>query len=392
MDRLALVPATHRAERLFLLDVLAGKTPPFDVDAEAFLAVAPKKLHPFLFVRLREAQLPAAVRDVLSAAYRRNALQELRRAAELRRIDGALAGAGIGFLVLKGPVLAATVYPDRAARTMTDLDFLIAGEEMDRAMRVLEQAGYRVPPQFAGAELAAGDAPPLIHDEPGGPSVELHAMLDSLPDERAAFAAMRPSARRVDVGHGLVVPALERGELFAHVAAHVSRHHRFEGELRSLLDIALLLRHEELDWDTRLAEWDRRGIADWIVLTATLAHILLDAPLPRAFADRGAPEEALAIAAEQLWITAKSTVPPTVTFAIGGGAPKPMHTHVPGTTAAMPGGMDGVRVRATRSLERLRRVLSATVRPRAIASEVEMHRKRERLYAIVEKPARRTPT
>ena len=384
MDRDDLIPASLRRERLFLLDLLAGREAPFEVDGDAFLAVVPKKLNPFLFARLRNTELPAALRETLSAAYRRNALQELRRGAELRRIDAALTANGIRYLLLKGPVLAASVYPDRAARTMTDLDFLIAEEEMARAMDVLEQAGYRVPPQFAGTEMAAGDAPPLIHDDPGGPSIELHTMLDSLPDERAALAAMWPAARRVDVGHGLQLPTLERGEFFAHVVTHVSKHHRFEGELRSLLDVALLLRHEELDWDALLAEWDRRGIAEWIVLTATLAHILLDAPLPQALANRQAPAEALSIAAEQLWIPAKSTVPPRVTFTIGGGAPKPMHTHVPGTTVPMPGGAQGTRMRFARGLERLRRALSATMRPRAVASEVEMHRKRERLYAIVE--------
>ncbi len=371
--------------RLFLLDVLGGKTPSFDVDAEAFLTVAPKKLHPFLFARLRETQMPDRVRETLSAAYRRNAMQELRRAVELRRIDAALTGAGIRFLVLKGPVLAATVYPDRASRTMTDLDFLVQERETTRAMSVLEQAGYRVPSRFAGVAMAAGDAPPLIHDEPGGPSIELHTMLDSLPEERDALDAVWPHARRVALGHDIALPALERGEFFAHVVMHVSKHHRFHGELRSLLDVALLLRHDELEWDALLAEWDRRGIAEWIVLTVTLAHILLDAPMPRAFADRRASDEALAIAAEQLWMTAKLSVPAMVMYAIGGGASKPVHMHVPGTTVAMPRGVEGARLRVTRGVERLRRLLSATMQPRVFASDVEAHRKRERLYAIVEK-------
>ena len=379
-----MVPEPHRAERLFLLDVLAGKTPPFQVDADAFLAIAPKKLHPFLFARLRETQLPDSVRETLSAAYRRNVLKELRRAVELRRIDAALSSAGIRFIVLKGPVLAATVYPDRASRTMIDLDFLIDEDEMAHAMRVLETAGYRVPPQFAGRELAAGDAPPMIHDQPGGPSIELHAMLDSLPDEHAALAAMWPRARRIDLGHGITLPALDNGEFFAHVATHMSKHHRFDGELRSLLDVSLLLRTEELEWDVLLAEWERRGITRWIVLTTALAHILLDAPLPDSLANRSTSEEALALAAEQLWIPSKSAVPPSVTFAIGGGAPQPMHVRAAATTVPMPGGVLGARLRAARGLDRMRRMLSATLHPREVASEVELHRKRERLYALLE--------
>lgn len=385
MDRPDLVPETHRRERLFLLDVLAGRAGTFDVDADAFLAIAPKKLHPFLFARLRDAQLPDAVHDALSAAYRRNALQELRRGAELRRIDGALSVANIRYLVLKGPVLAASVYPDRAARTMTDLDFLLAEEDMPGAMGALEAAGYFVPERFAGAMLEAGDAPPLIHKDPGGPSIELHTMLDSLPNERDALDAMWPQARRADVGHGLQLPALERGEFFAHVAVHVSKHHRFENELRSLLDVALLLRHEDLAWDALLAEWDRRGIAEWIALTVTLAHVLLDAPLPRSFATRRPHDSALALAAELLWVGGKTDVPQRVTFVLAGSAAAPVHAHVPGRTLAMPGGVRGIPARAARQLDRFRRVLGAAIRPRAVSSAVELHRKRERLFGIVEK-------
>ena len=395
--RLSLIPDSDRAERLFLLDVLAdaiGDRVERDFDAERFLAITPEKLYPLVYVRLQpHAQrlgLPASLLEPLAAAHRKNLFAELRRGAELRRIDGALKGAGIDYLLLKGPVLASTVYPQRAARTMTDLDFLIAEEELPRAMAVLADAGYRVPPRFAGSELAAGDAPPLIHDEPGGPSIELHTMLDSLPEERNALAAMLPSARMVDVGHGLMLPALERGEFFAHVVAHVSKHHRFEGELRSLLDVALLLRAEEhaLDWSALDAEWTRRGLTDWFVLTVALANILLDAPIPSIYRDRTPSTEALAIAAEQLWIVEKSRVPTSITYSVARRAPTPVHAQVAAETVPVPGGMRGARARAERQFERARSVLSAirrgAMRPSVIASDVDLFLKRERLFALVE--------
>ncbi|HYC89054.1 MAG TPA: nucleotidyltransferase family protein [Thermoanaerobaculia bacterium] len=394
MDRLDLVPAAQRAERLFLLDVLAGRERDFDVDADAFLAIAPSKLHPFLHARLRERSLPPALRETLSAAHRRNAMKELRRAAELRRIDTALGAAGIPYLVLKGPVLAATVYPDRASRTMTDLDFLLHESDLPRATAVLGEAGYRMPPQFAGAELAAGDAPPLIHDEPGGPSIELHTMLDSLPDDRDALANMLPSSRRVAIGHGLELRTLDRGELFAHVVLHVSKHHRFEGELRSLLDVALLLHAErDLDWSVLAAAWERRGILEWMVLTVSLAHLLLDAPVPAALAAHAASEEALALAAEQLWIVEKGTVPPRLTFIATGTELSPVHAGVPAHHAPVPPGIAGARARVARGLELLRRVATSGARGglsrRVFSREVELFRRRERLFAMMEKPSAR---
>jgi hypothetical protein len=398
MERLDLIPQLHRPERLFLLDLLsdAATDAAFgrDLDPDAFLAVTPEKLYPFVYVRLipraERLRVPAALMELLAGHYRRNLLLELRRVADLRRIDATLTAAGIPFLVLKGPVLAASVYPDRASRTMTDLDLLVPDEEMPRAIEVLATIGYRVPGQFAGTEMAAGDAPPLVHHEPGGLVLELHSMLDSLPEERAALAAVLPSARRVPVGHGLELPALERAEFFAHVVTHVSKHHRFEGELRSLLDVALLLHADApvLDWESLDVQWQQRGIADWISLTVTLAHLLLRSPLPELYRRRPPADEALSIAAEQLWVMQKDRLPTRVTYAVAGRFPTPVHARA-GERVPIPAGMRGAQARAQREWQRARRVLSAirrgTLRPSIVATDVDLFLKRERLFAIVEK-------
>jgi Uncharacterised nucleotidyltransferase len=395
MDRRALIPAPHAAERLFLLDVLAGRIPDAqfgrDIGAEAFLAITPEKLYPMVYVRLRAHtdRVPPEVLQTLAAHHRKNLLLELRRAADLKRIDAALGAAGIGFLILKGPVLAAMVYPERAARTMLDLDLLLAQEDFAPAIAALETIGYRVPRQFAGASLFAGDAPPLVHDDPGGAVLELHTMLDSLPEQRDAYAAIAPHARNVDLGHGVVLQALDREEFFAHVVLHVSKHHRFEDELRSLLDVALLMHADadRLDWIALDREWQQRGIADWIALTVTLAHILLDSPLPPVYRDRPPSDEVLTLAAEQLW-AAKNRVPTRITYTIAG-TPSPIHATVPGETVPTPRGVEGLRARADREWQRVRRLASAirkgTIQPGIVAADVELHRRRERMFKLVEK-------
>jgi hypothetical protein len=395
MDRRALIPDLHAAERLFLLDVLAGRMPDREfgreLDAEAFLAIAPEKLYPMVYVRLRAhtERVPAEVLQALAAHHRKNLLLELRRAADLKRIDAALGTAGIGFLILKGPVLAATVYPEPAARTMLDLDLLLAQEDYPAAVTALETIGYRVPRQFVGASLFAGDAPPLVHDDPGGAVLELHTMLDSLPEQRDAYKAMAPRARQVDLGHGVALRTLDREELFAHVVLHVSKHHRFEDELRSLLDVALLLHADAgaLDWIALDREWQQRGIAEWIALTVTLAHILLDSPLPPVYRDRPPSDEVLALAAEQLW-AAKYRVPARITYTIAG-APSPIHATVPGETVPTPRGVEGLRARADREWQRVRRLATAirkgTIQPGIVAADVELHRRRERMFKLVEK-------
>src|SRR5262245_46888942 len=110
MERTDLVPERHRAERLFLLALLGPEPVPANVavDPSALAAAIPKPLHPYIYWRLRD--LPA-LRAPFEASYRENAMRHLRRMAELRRIDQALKSADIPYLLLKGPILAATVYP-----------------------------------------------------------------------------------------------------------------------------------------------------------------------------------------------------------------------------------------------------------------------------------------
>ncbi|HEV7427003.1 MAG TPA: nucleotidyltransferase family protein [Thermoanaerobaculia bacterium] len=398
MQRDDLVPRSHRAERLFLLDLLGSEPTDGDaaasIDAEAFLEVAPKTLYPYLHARLRPVahRLPSTLTTLLAQHHRQNALTDMRRIADLRGIGAALDAAGIAYLVLKGPILAATVYPEPGTRTMLDVDLLVHDVDMPRAIAALEALGYFVPPRFAGAAMNAGDAPPMINGQPGSPVIELHSLLDSVLDDDAALDAAWRNHRLVGLGNGFAVPALDRGEFFAHVVTHVSRHHRFEDELRSLLDVALLLRspETEFDWEALTIEWQRRRIDGWIALTLSLASILLGAPMPRTFANMKPARETLMLAAEQLWAKKAQNVA-GVTSLVTGAQPSPTHPHEDALPVVIPAGVAGVRLRASRQWQRALRLFSAfrdgRLRPRNIAENVDLFRKRERLFAILESDA-----
>lgn len=391
MDRDELLPASHRAERRFLLDLLSGVSAPFDdaLDAGAFLRITPRVLYPVVHRRLSAA--PASMQSLLAQHHRENAFQHLRRIAELRRIGDAFVAENIDYLVLKGPVLAATVYDDPAARTMLDLDFLV--HELAPAMEVLTSLGYVVPEQLAGVTMNAGDAPPMWNGEPGSPVIELHALLDSAPDNRAALDAAWASVRRVEAGNGITVPTLGLGEFVAHVIMHVSRHHRFEGELRSLLDVALLMRSNDvaaLDWNELAHEWERRGIASWIALTVVLANVLLGSPVPEALLPFAPSREALILAAEQLWIQKELRPSGRITSLFTRQTVAPVHSHAASEAATLPRGALLRARRPLRSAQNLVRSLrSGALRPRNVAESVSMLRKRERLFAIVESTSSR---
>src|SRR5258708_5610364 len=115
-SRIDLVPSAHRPERLLLLDILGDRIGAVrfgpDIDSEAFFAVTPESLYPFIYVRLRsrgeELHVPTSVLDDLARHYRLKVMRQLRRTSEIRRVGGTLSAAGIPFLLLKGPVRAGT--------------------------------------------------------------------------------------------------------------------------------------------------------------------------------------------------------------------------------------------------------------------------------------------
>ena len=66
----------------------------------------------------------------------------VRMAKQLQEILGALNEKGIDVLVIKGPALASTVYPEPATRPWADIDLLVKLDQYLKARQVLNQLGY----------------------------------------------------------------------------------------------------------------------------------------------------------------------------------------------------------------------------------------------------------
>jgi len=75
---------------------------------------------------------------VLMTATARNMLAD----RQIRMVFDALREAGIASLLLKGPALARSVYPDPAIRQSADIDLLIQPQHIPAAEDVLEKLGY----------------------------------------------------------------------------------------------------------------------------------------------------------------------------------------------------------------------------------------------------------
>lgn len=398
MERDDLITQRHRAERALLLDLLAGRQASFTaIDVSVFLEITPETLHPYLHVATANTTgVPEALRAAFAAAYRREMLVHLRRLATLKQVDAAFAAAGIEYLVLKGPILAATAYPNAAARTMTDLDFLVPHGRGRDAEVALSGVGFEPAAHYAGEEMTPGDRAPLASKSGAPFSVEVHELLDSMPNDVAGVASAFTRRRLVALGNGVTVPALDREEFFAQVVLHASRHHRFEGELRSLLDVALLLKSPEaaFDWERAAETWRQRGIFEWIALTVELAAVLLDAPRPRVFEVAAPDDDMMRIAAEQLWSRKKMRVPPRVLQAVTGRTMSPVHD-LPAEIAPTPPGWRGVRARLDGHRRRVMRIVDAlrrgALRPANVREHAALFNGREQLFRTLEERAKTKP-
>lgn len=180
---------------------------------------------------------------------------ERRRAVIEDEVLRALGAAGIEVLLLKGALLARTVYPAPEARIRTDIDLLVASDAVEDACAALHGIGfapsYEVhggPPMTQAQWIRRGDSP--VH------AVDLHWDLSNRPllKDRFDFAALADRSVALP-GHESPVAGLCPEDALLHACAHYFGHHR--GEFRPdqwLLDMDLLWRSLDDGGPDRVSE------------------------------------------------------------------------------------------------------------------------------------------
>ena len=180
------------------------------------------------------------------------ARQHLRTVRTVRALASVLGDAGIGWLVMKGPVLAGRLYGDVGLRSSIDLDLLVARRDFARAVRALEAAGYvhlfRNWPFVWDAR--AGELPLGAGDV----TLDAHWHLLFGAYDRRHFdldpAAFMERARVVDVG-GVAIPTFDEVDTLLHLALHGA--HSGADRLVWLKDIERSLSVERPDLDELVA-------------------------------------------------------------------------------------------------------------------------------------------
>ena len=251
--------------------------------------------------------LPPRSQTVLASVVRQALVQVLQLDADLERVRQAVVAAALPVLLLKGPVLAHTLYPQPAFRPYGDLDLTVPAAQEGTALAVLAECGFREvphPPEVArrarAAHIAGGAAYHRTLVAGGGATViELH--LDPLQlGVQAADEAGRWQ-RALAVPHQPGLWMLSPADQLVALSVHAHRHGF--ARLIWLKDLDLLLRaaRDPLDWPLVAAVARREGVRASVWYALWLAHRLLGTPVPQRPLGRLAPPLPVRLLYRGIW-------------------------------------------------------------------------------------------
>ena len=191
--------------------------------------------------------LPAAHRDELAQQHANAMLWALTLERELVRITESLEDAGIPSVVLKGPAVANTMYPDPAWRSFGDLDLLVRAGDLTRVVEMLGARGFqrRLPEPRAGFDERFGKGVELRNAS--RVDVDLHRTLalgsfGIWLDPQALFERTEPFALA-----GRKFRRLDNEALLVHATLHAALGSRYP-RLVALRDIAQIAETARPDW------------------------------------------------------------------------------------------------------------------------------------------------
>jgi len=210
-----------------------------------------------------------------------NLVKALLLARELIRIVEQLSALGIEAMPYKGLALAEVLYRDISMRQAGDIDLLIRPDDFRRACEAVQQIGYRAQHIFSDAEareyLKSGYE--CAFDGTAGPNL-LEFQWAILPRFYSIDFDMDALFHRGAVvsvaGRDMKTPSRE--DLLLVLSAHAAKH--VWGRLVWLRDIAMLLSVCDLNWDWIASQAHELGIERILCVTISLAHVLLQSPIP----------------------------------------------------------------------------------------------------------------
>lgn len=263
----------------------------------------------------RHSALLTQVREMTERRLAVDALWQSHLMEGLETAIGALADVGIEACPLKGPVLAARLYPASVIRSCQDIDLLVRPQHFDRAVHALKRVGYGTQ-TGASAEYLRAHSHHLSLSRAGMAPIELHFRA------YAGFGVVLSSdflldrAKPFELTPTLSVLTPSPEDECLYLAAHAAGHSFIR--LVWLYDLKLLLRlHPSLDWERIAHNAAALGLATAVGYTTRLLRDWLGVSLeslPARFDDRSVR----AVIADRLLLDVSRPQPVSVVDNLGG--------------------------------------------------------------------------
>ena len=225
-----------------------------------------------------EEDVPESVLGELKAAYEATRSKNQALFDASGQILRAFAEEGVRPIMMKGAVLADSVYPDLGMRYMQDVDMLVQDEQWRTCMRVLEREGFAIQGDWEaldGINFTAGS----------GVSFDLHRRFRLFEHLDLSALTVDYDLQRIDAP---TVRIFEPTAMLTHLITHLDGHRRVPGFMMSwFVDFALVVPAwaEELDTDrlVDLLSPPKHQLLLFRVLR--FLNIEFDVPLPESLAN-----------------------------------------------------------------------------------------------------------
>ena len=263
--------------------------------------------------------VPSAVRRDLQERSERVARSNLYLSAQLTLIADALDRAGCPAVVLKGPAVAATLYPNLSLREFGDLDLLVRRTDVAGAMQVIRSLG------FVPWRTAAGAQEEAMHQieysrtftRPGD-DLDLDVHWDvarSFFTGRVEAEALWTEAMEFTL-HGRVLRGLSPTALLLALCVHGAKHGPFPWpRMKWICDVAEFVRGAgDFDWIAAVRRSEELGCRRTMLLGLALSRPLLDDPLPEAIESELALESRVEDLAGRIWAWLSQDTPVLLSF------------------------------------------------------------------------------
>ena len=234
-------------------------------------------------------EVPEQVIEELRDLYLRSAGYSLRLAREANRIQAALKEHGVLAVLIKGPALAVQGFGTTSMRQFSDLDLVIEREDIEGAMPLLSDLGFRLEGVVPVSDMrlytrllkewtfVSDDNRTIldIHTMAGSHTVSSSAMTSEVlkhieevafDDDRRTIATVKPTSMLVIVCMGGACEMWKK--------------------LSDVVDVAALLStYRDTDWPGLLGWAERWGEKRSVLIGVHMAGSLLGLKMPRAFED-----------------------------------------------------------------------------------------------------------